>query len=290
MGATAEARRREAEESRPVHVAMLLGKPPERSPTLPEVITCLRAAGAIVRTHVPGPDASLPGWQDDVDVVALRGLRRQTLAALVEREQRGLRCCNAAHATLTARDRVAVQRVLSDAHIAVPAAAAVQDVAEVRRWAAQRPVVVKAGKVDGGRGLGVAMWPAGEPGAKPAGPGPYLVQVRVPGDGVDRKIYVAGSVLGGVLKSHDDRASRGRPFTPSPSLRALALAVGRALQLEIYGVDVVEGSDGPVVVDVNAFPSCRGVPGAARAIAGVLLAHAGRPGRDSTGTAGRRLS
>jgi ribosomal protein S6--L-glutamate ligase len=305
VGTTAEARRREREHSRPLRVALLLGKPPERSATLPEVITCLRAAGAIVRAHVPGPDGWLPGWLDDVDVIALRGLRRQTLADLAEREQRGLRCCNAAHATLTARDRVAVQRVLTDAHIAVPTAAAVQDVAQARRWAADRPVVVKAGKVDGGRGLGVVMWPGGEPGPEPAGGGPYLVQEWVPGDGVDRKIYVAGAVLGGLLKPQDDRAGAGRPFSPSPSLRTLALAVGRALRLEIFGVDVVEGPDGPVVVDVNAFPSCRGVPGAARAIAGVLLARAGHPGhdrpvrdspqrdspqRDSTAPAGRRRS
>jgi ribosomal protein S6--L-glutamate ligase len=284
VGATAEA---EGQHTRPVHVALLLGKPPERSPTLPEVITCLRATGAIVRTHVPGPDGSLPAWLDDVDVVALRGLRRRTLAVLVERERQGMRCCNAAHATLTVRDRLAVQRVLSDAHIAVPAAVTAQDAADIRQWAADRPVVVKAGLDDGGRGAGVAMWPARDTGPEPAGPGPYLVQEWVPGDGVDRKVYVAGSVLGGLLKPRDELASEGRPFSVPPSLRTLALAVGRALRLEIFGVDIVEGPNGPVVVDVNAFPSCRGVPGAARAIAGVLLARAGHPrhghpGRGST--------
>ncbi len=64
------------------------------------------------------------------------------------------------------------------------------------------------------------------------------------------------------------------------------LAVGGTLHLDIYGVDVVEGPDGPVLVDVNAFPSCRGVPGAARAIAGVLLARVDRSGPERTGPAG----
>ena len=290
MGATAETKRREAEASRPVHVAMLLGKPPERSPVVPDVITCLRAAGAVVRTHVPGPGASPPGWLDDVDVVALRGLRRQTLAALVEREQRGLRCVNHAHATLTARDRVAVQQVLTEAHLAAPAAATVRDGAQARRWAAGRPSVVKTAKVDGGRGLGVTTWPAGDTDVEPAGPGPFLVQEWVPGDGVDRKIYVAGSVLGGLLKPHGGDVRAGRPFSPSPGLSDLVLAVGRTLHLDIYGVDVVEGPDGPVLVDVNAFPSCRGVPGAARAIAGVLLARVDRSGPERTGPAGGRPS
>jgi hypothetical protein len=96
-----------------------------------------------------------------------------TLAVLVEHEQRGLRCCNAAHATLTARDRVAVQQALTDADIPAPAAAPVGDVAQVRQWTADRPVVVKARKVDGGRDLGVAIWATG---AEPTGSGPYLVQ------------------------------------------------------------------------------------------------------------------
>ena len=286
MGATAETRRREAEAWRPVHVAMLLGKPPERSPVVPDVIICLRATGAVVHTHVPRPGGSLPGWLDDVDLVALRGLRRQTLAALVEREQGGLRCVNHAHATLTARDRVAVQRALADAYLSAPAAATVQNVARARRWAAGRPSVVKAATVDGGRGLGVTMWPAGDTDTEPAGPGPYLVQEWVPGDGVDRKVYVAGSVLGGLLKPRGG-ARAGRPFSPSPALCRLALAVGRTLHLDIYGVDVVEGPGGPVIVDVNAFPSCHGVPGAARAIAGVLLALTDRSGPDRTGPAGR---
>ncbi len=288
MGATAEARRRRAEASPPVHVAMLLGKPPERSPVVPDVITSLRATGAVVRTHVPGPGASLPGWLEDVDVVALRGLSRQTLAALVQREQRGLRCVNHAHATLTARDRDAVQRLLTDAHLAAPAAATVQDVAQARGWAAGRPSVVKAAKVDGGRGVGVTMWPAGGTEAEPAGPGPYLVQEWVPGDGVDRKIYVAGSVLGGLLKPRGGDARAGRPFSPSPALSDLVLAVGRTLHLDVYGVDVVVGPGGPVIVDVNAFPSCHGVPGAAPVIAGVLLARAECSGSDRTGPAGGR--
>jgi ribosomal protein S6--L-glutamate ligase len=290
VGETAETRRLEAEASRPVHVALLLGKPPERSPVLPDVITCLRASGAVVRTHVPGTDGSLPGWLGDVDVVALRGLRRRTLAALVEREQRGLRCVNHAHATLTARDRVAVQRMLTDAHLTAPAAATVQDGAQARRWAAGRSSVVKTATVDGGHGLGVTMWPAGDTDAEPAGPGPYLVQEWVPGDGVDRKVYVAGSVLGGLLKPRGGDPGVGRPFSPSPALSDLVLAVGRTLHLDIYGVDVVEGPDGPVIVDVNAFPSCRGVSGAARAIAGVLLARADLSGPECTGPACGRPS
>ena len=63
-------------------------------------------------------------------------------------------------------------------------------------------------------------------------------------------------------------------FDPPVQLREIAVAVGRTLQLQIYGVDVVEGLDGPVVVDVNAFPSCNGLPGAATAIADTLLTYA----------------
>lgn len=42
-------------------VVLLLGKPPERSPVLPEVIERLRAGGNDVRVDVPRSGIPLPG-------------------------------------------------------------------------------------------------------------------------------------------------------------------------------------------------------------------------------------
>ena len=66
-----------------------------------------------------------------------------------------------------------------------------------------------------------------------------------------------------------DRA--GTPFTPGPALRDLARRAAAALGLVVGGVDVLMTPAGPVVVDVNAFPGFKGVPGAARCLADFLL-------------------
>jgi len=116
-------------------------------------------------------------------------------------------------------------------------------------------------------GPDVRSWPADAP-----FPGPYLVQDRVAHDGWDRKVYVAGRACRGLLKPWPRRESAAqRPFAPEPMLGDLALAVGRVLGLEIYGVDFVVGETGPLIVDVNGFPGFKGVPDAARLIGDYLL-------------------
>jgi len=260
-------------------VWLLLGKPPERTPVLPDVIARLTAEGSDVRVHVDAVDAPLPERLTDADAVVLRGLRRSTLMAVAELEAQGLRCCNPARSTLLTRDRGLVQQQLSDAGIPVPSATTVSDADQARAWAAGHAVVVKVNSIDPDVAKAIVRWD--DPGTMqpPAAPGPYLVQHWVPGDGIDRKLYVIGSKVAGLLKPWSTARRRaGTEFDPPAHLRRIALAVGRTLQLQIYGVDIVEGDDGPVVVDVNAFPSCNGVPGAATAIADTLLAYA-RAGR-----------
>lgn len=50
----------------------------------------------------------------------------------------------------------------------------------------------------------------------------------------------------------------------------LALAVGRALKMPLYGVDLLLTARGPIIVDVNAFPGFRGVPGASEALVNLV--------------------
>lgn len=257
-------------------VALLLGKPPERSPVLPEVMVALASRGADVRVHVPHEGEALPHWLADAGVVALRGVPADTLAAVKVLEASGLRCCNSAGATLAVRDRSGVHHALADAGIPIPAAADVPDADAARRWASGRPVVVKAHNAMVGRGAGIALWAEPDRASAPSFPGPYLVQEWVAGDGVDRKVYVIGDRLDALLKWRGTGRRSGERFSLDPALDHLARAVGACLGLRIFGVDVIEGPLGPVVVDVNAFPSCAGVPGAAAAIADTLLELAAR--------------
>lgn len=274
--------------ARPPLLWLLLGKPPERSPVIPDVIARLVAEGADVRVQVDRVDAPLPERLTDADAVLLRGLRGSTLEAVAELEARGLRCCNPARSTILTTDRGLVHQHLADAGIPVPSATTVPDAEHARAWAAGSPVVLKVNRLEASEAKAVARWD--DPATVPplAVPGPYLVQRWVPSDGVDRKLYVIGGDVRGLLKPWSTAKRRpGTVFDPPAHLREIALAVGRTLQLQIYGVDVVDGDDGPVVVDVNAFPSCNGIPGSATAIADTLLAYAVEPSAAIGGSAHR---
>ena len=47
--------------------------------------------------------------------------------------------------------------------------------------------------------------------------------------------------------------------------------MGEIFGLDIYGLDVVETSNGPVVVDINDFPSFGHVPGAVSHVSNYIL-------------------
>lgn len=145
----------------------------------------------------------------------------------------------------------------------------------MRSLATSMSIVVKP--YAGSRGAGVIdadSLPENEP-----FPGPFVVQERVDGDGLDRKLYVVGATVRGVLRARPPRTladKRGTAFVPSDDERELALLTGRALGLKRFGVDVLHGAAGPVVIDVNAFPGYKGVPDAASLLLHYLTSSAAR--------------
>ena len=66
----------------------------------------------------------------------------------------------------------------------------------------------------------------------------------------------------------------GRPCPVSEEVREIALRCGRVFGLGLFGLDLIEGPDGPVVVDVNYFPGYKGVPEAAPLIADYITDYA----------------
>ncbi|NLZ18078.1 MAG: hypothetical protein GX087_10155 [Desulfobulbaceae bacterium] len=59
---------------------------------------------------------------------------------------------------------------------------------------------------------------------------------------------------------------------PGPLLADLARYIGQMLRLEIYGVDFIVARNDPFIVDVNAFPSLKGISDAAGLIADYICA------------------
>ncbi|MGW3266158.1 ATP-grasp domain-containing protein [Streptomyces sp. NPDC001056] len=107
-----------------------------------------------------------------------------------------------------------------------------------------------------------------------AGEGMLIAQPYVPNSGIDIKVYCVGDELYATERRsplHPDHAVRERRVPLSAEIAAIAAQVGVVYGLDLYGVDVVLGPNGPVVVDVNDFPSFRQVPDAPARLARAVL-------------------
>jgi ribosomal protein S6--L-glutamate ligase len=246
-------------------VRFLLGKRPRDDTLFPRLFADLAARGIGAEVMLPH-ETNRIGSTRRPTVTVQRGLRRAILTRLAQLESDGWRFCNPVSASLAAQDRVEVMATLRSAGLPVPDGMPLND------WAAGRDsgrhaVVVKAADGRIGRGAGVVFVEPGSWPAEPPFPGPWIVEQGIAGDGVDRKLYVAGRACRGLLKPWPRHGALVRPFDPDAELVHIARAAGRALNLEIYGVDAVLGPRGPVIVDVNVFPGFRGVERAETLIA-----------------------
>jgi ribosomal protein S6--L-glutamate ligase len=91
---------------------------------------------------------------------------------------------------------------------------------------------------------------------------------------VDIKVYNTGEDLYATVQPsplHPDIAVPPRTVPLAADLARLVADVGTIFGLDLYGVDVVEGAEGWVVVDVNDFPSFRFVPDAVSRVASTIL-------------------
>lgn len=111
---------------------------------------------------------------------------------------------------------------------------------------------------------------------------PIVFQEFIAGDGWDIKLWV--------IDRQVFAARRRTPLEPGASKedfpisaaelpsawRELALAIGDAFKMPLYGVDLLITAEGPLIVDVNAFPGFRGVPGSSEALVALVerLLHA----------------
>lgn len=263
-----------------IHVGFLLGRAPGPASIMADILEAVRAQGAEATLHLMPGDLSIPAELFGAEVVALRGLDLAALELASALEHAGVRCCNTVSSTRAARDKRTAHRALSSAGLPVPRTFFAGSWQEVADGVGKRAAVVKA--VDGSRGSGVFTTTGHGAQEMAPFPPPYLVQERIDHDGFDRKLYVVGDEVAGILRRWPPTSLKeklGVRFVPALHLRNLALAAARALGLEVCGVDVVEGASGPAIVDINAFPGFKGVPRAGTCIADHLLQVAQREAR-----------
>jgi ribosomal protein S6--L-glutamate ligase len=109
----------------------------------------------------------------------------------------------------------------------------------------------------------------------------FLAQHYVENAGFDIKLYVTGTEVFAVAKRsplHPDVKVEKRLIPLTFELLDLAQQVGRLFGLDIYGLDVVETAHGPMVVDINDFPSFGHLPHAVPLVASQIVQIAARRG------------
>jgi ribosomal protein S6--L-glutamate ligase len=138
------------------------------------------------------------------------------------------------------------------------------------------PLVVKPTNGSSGRGIYLVNSPAQLATLKIDGPSVcfFLAQRYVENPGYDIKLYVIGKHVYAVAREsplHPDVELADQLLPLKPEWLRLARRVGEVFGLDIYGLDVLEAPTGPVVVDINDFPSFGHIPRVVSCISNYIL-------------------
>lgn len=242
------------------------------SPVLVEVFDILRRRGhdvdgAIAEEQVTRPDLLEP----EHDLYVLKSHTPLSLSLAGVLAARGARLLEPYEACARTQNKIITSRLLRAAGVPTPRTWVIGDPAELEPVIAQQPLIVKPYQGHRGAGVHVVHSVAELAALAPAAgtDDTVVVQEFVPGPGEDLKLYIVGDDVFAVRKpfSVTSFAVAGVPVPVDRDVRDLALRCGAALGLGLYGIDIIESPDGPVVVDVNFFPGYKGVPGVAPLIA-----------------------
>jgi ribosomal protein S6--L-glutamate ligase len=244
--------------------------PPVPSPVLVEVFEILERRGFELDSGIPEETVAHPDrLRIEHDLYILKSHTELALSMAGVLETLGARLLNPHASCVTTQDKIVASRRLRAGGVPIPRCWVTGDLMLLAPIAEDTPLIVKPHR--GHRGAGISIVRSGEEleALAPPDGGAVLIQEYVAGSGEDVKVYVVGDDVFAVQKKFSETSFTrpGRPYPVSAELREIALACGRILGLGLYGLDVLETVDGPVVVDVNYFPGYKGVPGAAPLIA-----------------------
>ncbi|MGH2510679.1 MAG: ATP-grasp domain-containing protein [Ktedonobacteraceae bacterium] len=216
--------------------------------------------------------------QPSADLYLLKSHALQALAVAQMLEQAGRQVVNSHASSLVCQDRVLLTAKMHAANLPWPhtwhaptLAGALHNADSVQKFA--WPVLVKSryshrgdlvDKVDTLAQLQALLGQWGQE--------PIICQEFSVSDGWDIKLWVIDQQVFAARRRTPLEANASTQDFPiaedelPPEWKHLALAVGHALEMPLYGVDLLVTAQGPMIVDVNAFPGFRGVPGASEAL------------------------
>lgn len=184
-------------------------------------------------------------------------------------------CANTSHGILNSRDKLRSLQILSRHHIGIPKTAFVRDKKDVLP-AIERvggaPVVIKL--IEGTQGIGVLLAES----VKQAESIIELLQSQkqnvliqkfvAESKGKDIRALVVGDQVvaamrrvaqGQEFRSNVHRGGIAEPVELDEQYRETAVRCSQILGLSVAGVDMLEGKDGPQVMEVNSSPGLEGI-------------------------------
>ncbi|MGV8969478.1 MAG: RimK family alpha-L-glutamate ligase [Microbacteriaceae bacterium] len=190
-------------------------------------------------------------------------------------EQMDVYTPNTANGITNARDKLRATQILSRHDIAMPATAFVRNRADVRPAIEQvggAPVVIKL--LEGTQGIGVIL----APDAKVAeaiietlhstNQNVLIQRFIAESRGRDIRALVVGDrvvaamrrrAVGDEFRSNVHRGGSVEPVDLPPEYERAAVRSAQIMGLKVAGVDMLEGADGPLVMEVNSSPGLQGI-------------------------------
>ena len=203
-------------------------------------------------------------------------------------EQMDVFCANSSAGITNSRDKLRSLQILSRHQIGIPETTFVRDKRDVLP-AIDRvggaPVVIKL--LEGTQGIGVLL-------AESANSAEAIIELLqlqkqnvliqkfvAESKGRDIRAFVVGDQVvaamrrvaqGQEFRSNVHRGGRTEPLTLDPTYSETAVRAAQIMGLRVAGVDMLEGRDGPQIMEVNSSPGLEGIEGATQLdVAGAII-------------------
>lgn len=240
-----------------------------RSLLMEDVAARLGARGVVVETVYPEERVvELGAVQVEHDLYLLKTGTDAGLAYAGLLHEGGARMINPFPVSVRIRDKILASQTLAEAKVPAPRSFLASSPRHLAPLLADGSLVVKP--IRGSRGRGVEIVRNTQDIERLESDGLLFAQSYHEPDGRDRKIYVIGDRVFGVMrkwpaKTHEEKL--GEPFAVKGEALEITDRCAEAFGTRLMGIDIVYSDGQALVVDVNAFPGFKGAPDAAAALA-----------------------
>ena len=215
---------------------------------------------------------------EDLNALIIRPIGRGSLEELVFRmdmlyklERLGFYMVNPPEAIEHCVDKYDILAILEDAGVPVPRTVATENVAEALKAFAELGGDVVVKPIFGSRGMGATRIVDPDIAdtifkAITFHHGVIYLQEFVPHGHSDIRAFVVGSRVVAAMrrvaegwKTNYSRGAKPAPVMLTSEFEEIAVKASKAVGCKVAGVDILEGPDGPKIVDVNSQPGWKGL-------------------------------